>query len=218
MRIERKRWRLFDVPLPEIGFNLRLERVNELFLLSFRTNCPPLIFPICFPTILRIAFSFASPFFIFTYTADLRIDCSPLRRYLPGQFFIPSPPRALFSKKIIAYSHSFASRREYLRPLFCHSWNGSRLTNVFSFVAPRISFSSIGGILSFEFRADLLAKNFVTGGCRVHPSAIDIEDANRPPVETNEFEPNYCRRRLLLLILRLFCISEMSTDHRDLGN
>lgn len=48
LRIERKRWRLFDVPFPEIGFNLRPERVNELFLLSFHTNCPPRSFPFVF--------------------------------------------------------------------------------------------------------------------------------------------------------------------------
>lgn len=76
--------------------------MNEPFLLSFHTNVLATIFPICFPTILRIVFSFvtASPFFIFN-TTDLRIDCSPLRRYLPDQFFT-SPPRALFSKKIIS--------------------------------------------------------------------------------------------------------------------
>lgn len=151
----------------------------------FRFILPATIFPICFPTILRIVFSFvtASPFFIFN-TADLRIDCSPLRRYLPGQFFTPLP-RALFSKKIISQRIRIYSPR--IANTFTRSVQWKSMTYECVFIRGATNFFFTDRDPLFRISRRSLAKNFVTGGCRVDPcaSAIDIENANRPPVETN---------------------------------
>lgn len=176
---------------------------------------PATIFPICFPTILRIVFSFvtASLFFIFN-TADLRIDCSPLRRYLPGQFFTPLP-RALFSKKIISqririYSpriaNTFTRSVQWKHDLWMcfYSWR-----HEFLFHRSGSSLSNFAPISCQEFRNRWLSRWSVRE-CHWHRECQPTTCRNKRP------EPNYCRRRLLLLILQLFCLSEMSTGDRVL--